>query len=74
MISYFGKILIFVGFSLIFVGIIFLLGSKIPFFGKLPGDIYIKRENFTFYFPLGTCILISIIFSIIFYIITRFLK
>jgi len=74
MLSNFGKILIFLGFLLIFIGILFLFGSKIPFFGKLPGDIYIKKENFTFYFPITTCFLISIILSIIFYIIFRFFK
>jgi uncharacterized protein HemY len=74
MISYFGKILIFFGVILILFGLIFSFAGKIPYFGKLPGDIYIKRENFTFYFPITTCILISIIISIIFYLISRFFK
>jgi uncharacterized protein HemY len=74
MISYFGKILIFFGFLLILIGLIFSFAGKIPYFGKLPGDIYIKRKNFTFYFPITTCILISIIISIIFYLISRFFK
>jgi len=69
-----GKILIFFGAILIIFGTIFLVGSKLPYFGKLPGDILIKKENFTFYFPLGSCILISIILSVIFYLISRFLK
>ncbi len=64
----FGKILILVGVLLILFGFIFLFGSKLPFLGKLPGDIYIKKDNFVFYFPLGTSILISIILSIIFVI------
>ncbi|MGC9048637.1 MAG: DUF2905 domain-containing protein [Patescibacteria group bacterium] len=70
----FAKILILVGFLLILIGVIFLFGSKVPCFGKLPGDIYIKKGNFTFFAPIGTCILISIILSIIFYIISRFFK
>lgn len=74
MIIQFAKILIFIGFLLILIGVIFLLGSKIPFFGRLPGDIFIKRENFIFYFPITTAILLSIIFSFIFYLISRFLK
>jgi len=74
MIAFFGKILIFFGFFLILVGIFFLLGEKILSFGKLPGDILIKKGNFTFYFPLGTCILVSIVLSIIFYLIFRFFK
>jgi len=74
MFFYFGKILIFFGFFLILIGLIFSFAGKIPYLGKLPGDIYIKRENFTFYFPITTCILISIILSIIFYLISRFFK
>jgi len=64
-ISGFGKILIFIGIILIIAGILFMFGAKIPWFGKLPGDIYIKKENFTFYFPLATSILLSIILSLI---------
>jgi uncharacterized protein HemY len=74
MIPFFGKILIFIGFLLVLIGLIFSFAGKIPYLRKLPGDIYIKRENFTFYFPITTCILISIILSIIFYLISRFLK
>jgi len=74
MLSFFGKILILFGFFFIFLGVLFLLFGKIPFFGKLPGDILIKRENFTFYFPLGTCLLISLILSFIFYLISKFFK
>lgn len=64
-ISGFGKILIFLGIILIIMGILFVFGAKIPWLGKLPGDIYIKKENFMFYFPLATSILLSIILSII---------
>jgi hypothetical protein len=74
MLSLFGKILIFVGSLLIFLGLIFSFSEKIPLLGRLPGDILIKKENFTFYFPLGTCILISAILSIIFYLISKFFK
>jgi len=74
MIEFFGKILIFFGAILIFLGLIFSFAGKIPYLGKLPGDIYVKRENFTFYFPITTCILLSIILSVIFYLIFRFLK
>jgi len=74
MISFFGKILILFGGLLVILGLIFSFFGKIPYLGKLPGDIYIKKENFTFYFPLATCILISIILSLIFYLISKFLK
>ncbi|AEH44873.1 hypothetical protein Thein_1001 [Thermodesulfatator indicus DSM 15286] len=66
-----GKIIILVGLFMVFVGGIMILGSKIPFLGKLPGDILIKRDNFTFYFPLGTCILLSILLTLIFSLIFR---
>jgi len=52
-------------------GIIIAGIDKIPFFGKLPGDFTIKRDNFTFYFPMATSILISIIASLIFYFLSR---
>ena len=60
-----GKILIIFGLALVAIGGLFLLGDKIPFLGRLPGDIHIKKNNFGFYFPLATCIIISIILTII---------
>lgn len=65
MVSGIGRTLIFVGIVLITLGAVFLLAQKFPWIGRLPGDIYIKRENFTFYFPITTCILISISLSLI---------
>lgn len=61
-----GKMLIALGIILILVGIGFSLGDKIPFIGKLPGDIMIKKERFSFYFPITTSIIISIILTILF--------
>jgi len=66
-----GKVVIISGIILILFGLFLSLGNKIPFIGKLPGDIYIKRDNFSFYFPLGTSILLSVILSLIFYFINR---
>lgn len=66
-----GKALIFSGLVLIFLGLIFIWGQKIPWFGKLPGDIYIQRKNFSLFFPLASCILISIILSLIFWLLSR---
>jgi uncharacterized protein HemY len=54
------------------IGLVLLLFQKTPFLGKLPGDILIKKENFTFYFPLATSIIISIIISLILYLIGKF--
>jgi hypothetical protein len=61
-----GKMFIILGIILIIVGIGFMLGDKIPFIGKLPGDIMIKKERFSFYFPITTSIIISIILTILF--------
>jgi Protein of unknown function (DUF2905) len=69
--SDFGKILVFFGLILVVLGLILLFGPKIPWLGKLPGDITIKRENFTFYFPLATSIVISILLTILFSLFRR---
>lgn len=60
-----GKMLLILGGAIFVVGLVLTLGAKLPYFGKLPGDILIKKENYSFYFPLTTCLLISLIFSII---------
>ena len=67
----FGKALIFFGILLVVLGFIFSTGVKIPWLGQLPGDIYIRRENFTFYFPLTTCLLISLILTLVLYLLRR---
>jgi hypothetical protein len=66
-----GRWLIVIGVILVIVGAVFLLASKIPWLGRLPGDISYQRGNFSFYFPLGTCILISIILTLIMYLFRR---
>jgi hypothetical protein len=64
--SILGKILIICGVVLVVIGLILILGEKIPWIGRLPGDIYIKRDKFTFYFPLMTSIIISILLTLLF--------
>ena len=66
-----GKTLIFIGIVLAVFGVIFLLGGKIPWLGRLPGDITIERERFTFYFPLATCLLVSVLISLVVYLFRR---
>jgi hypothetical protein len=66
-----GKMLIMVGIIFIIMGFVFLFGDKIPFFGKLPGDISIQKERFSFYFPITTCIIISVVLSILFAIFRK---
>lgn len=66
-----GKLLILLGILLILAGILYTWGGKVPFLGRLPGDIRIERDNFSFYFPLGTCILISAVLSLLFWLFRR---
>jgi len=61
-----GKLLILLGVLIIVIGLLLLVGEKIPWVGRLPGDIIIKKEKFTFYFPIATSILISIILTLLF--------
>lgn len=66
-----GKLLILVGGLLIIIGAVVVLAGKIPWLGRLPGDIYVERPNFTFFFPLTTSILVSVILSLVLYFIFR---
>jgi len=67
-----AKIIIVIGVVLVLVGLAMLFLQKVPFLGKLPGDILIKKKNFTFYFPLSTSIIVSIIICLILYLISKF--
>lgn len=60
-----AKILILFGVLLILVGVGLLLFGKIPFLGKLPGDIHVQRKNFEFQFPIVTCVVASILLSLL---------
>ena len=66
-----GKALIILGMLLIIIGLFLNLSGKIPFLGKLPGDIYFKKGNFSFYFPITTCIIISIVLTLLFSIFKK---
>jgi hypothetical protein len=62
-----------IGRLLIGVGVVLILfGLFVSVVGKLPGDIVIKKENFTFYFPIATSILLSVLLSLLFYLFSRF--
>ncbi len=61
-----GKLLILLGVFIILIGVLLLVGEKIPWIGRLPGDIIVRKKNFTFYFPIVTSILISIILTLLF--------
>ncbi|ARK29207.1 DUF2905 domain-containing protein [Halalkalibacter krulwichiae] len=70
--SFFPKVLIAVGALCIIIGVLWLVIGRVIPLGKLPGDILIKRENSTFYFPIMTSIIISILLSLLFLIVGRF--
>jgi len=70
-----GKIIIFIGIVIVIIGTTLLLSDKLPFnLGRLPGDISYKKENFSFYFPITTALLISIVLSLLFYLFNRFFR
>ena len=68
-----AKIFIFIGIIFIIIGLILYFFKDFPLF-HLPGDIVIKKENFTFYFPITSSIILSIVLSGVFYILSRFMK
>lgn len=67
-----GKGMIVLGTIVVLLGLVLTFSDKIPFVGKLPGDISIKRENFQFYFPITTSIIISLILSLILWVLSHF--
>lgn len=67
-----GRPLVIVGLILVIVGLLISISPKLPtWLGRLPGDIHIKRDNFSFHFPLMTCILISAVLSFIMWLLRR---
>ena len=59
-----ARVIIILGAVLIALGVILPYVAKLNFFGKLPGDIRIKGENFSFYFPIATCIVLSVLLTL----------
>jgi hypothetical protein len=66
-----GKILMFIGIVLVVIGAVFYVFKGIPYLGKLPGDIFIQKKNFTFYFPLATSLLLSLVLTLILYLLKK---
>ena len=66
-----GKTLIVLGLVITAAGIVLVLIPKAPWIGKLPGDIAINKDNYRFYFPITTCIIISVVLSILFYLFRK---
>ncbi len=69
-----GKILLIVGGVIVIIGLILVFSNHIPFLGKLPGDIFVEKDGFSFYFPLVTLLILSIFITIIVNVILHFLN
>ena len=67
-----GKFLIIVGIVCIVIGLLMNYSHKLPFLGKLPGDIFIDKGNVKIYFPIATSILISLLLSLVFFLFNKF--
>lgn len=66
-----GRTLVIVGLVLVVVGVLLSLVGRVPWLGRLPGDIHIQRDNWTFYFPLTTSIVLSVVLSLLFWLFGR---
>ena len=70
-IQHIGRFLILLGLLISAIGGLLLLSGKVPWIGRLPGDILIQKKNFTFYFPLATSILLSLILTLLFWLLGK---
>ncbi|MBI3996399.1 MAG: DUF2905 domain-containing protein [Candidatus Omnitrophica bacterium] len=68
----FGRAVLMLGLCLVGIGVLLLVGPRIPWLGRLPGDIAIRRDGFSFYFPLTSCLLLSALLSVVLWLINRF--
>lgn len=66
-----GKALIIAGIVIAAMGVLMVITPRVPWLGKLPGDIIIKKDNFQFYFPITTCIIISVLLTLLLYLFRR---
>jgi hypothetical protein len=69
-----GKVLLIVGGIIVIIGLLLIFSHHIPFLGKLPGDIFIKRDDFSFYFPIVTLFLLSVLITIIVNVVLHFMN
>jgi len=60
-----GKFIITVGILLVITGMLIASVDKLPFLGRLPGDIFVRKGNFSFYFPVVTCLVLSVVLTIL---------
>jgi DUF2905 family protein len=66
-----GRSLVVMGLVVALVGVVLVLVGRVPWLGRLPGDIYIQRGNWSFYFPLMTSIIVSVLLTVVFWLFSR---
>jgi hypothetical protein len=66
-----GKALVILGLVIALAGLVMLVAGRVPWIGRLPGDIHIQRGNWSFYFPLGTSIVLSVLLTLLFWLFGR---
>lgn len=66
-----GKLLVVLGAIIVVIGVVLIVFGRIPGLGRLPGDIHVQRGNWSFYFPLATSLLLSVVLSIVLWLIGR---
>jgi Protein of unknown function (DUF2905) len=66
-----GKALVALGLLIALAGVVLMLVGRVPWLGRLPGDIHIERGNFSFYFPLATSLLLSVVLTLLLYVVGR---
>jgi membrane protein implicated in regulation of membrane protease activity len=69
-----GRLLMLLGGAVFVIGLLFFLGGRLPWFGNLPGDIVVKRDNFTLYAPIGTMIALSLLLTVVLNILARLFR
>jgi uncharacterized protein HemY len=70
----FGKLLLIIGGIVFLLGLLLSSAGKVPLLGKLPGDIVVKKKNFSFYFPLTSCIILSVVLTALLYFISNIFR
>jgi hypothetical protein len=66
-----GKTLVVIGVVIAVVGLVLMLAGRVPWLGRLPGDIYIQRGNWSFYFPVVTSLVLSVLLTVLFWLFGR---
>jgi len=66
-----GKTLVIIGLLIAVAGVVLMLVGRVPWLGRLPGDIYVQRGNWSFYFPIATSIVLSVLLTLLFWLFGR---